>query len=242
MIMRKIINNLFRFLDKSNPTQKEEANQGLNPIVIYRNIKIIKEDCYFITEGLLPIVESEFRVLHQNDSCINVLQYLIDYVLDDSPEIVPDQTFGYHSWALKFCQTNDSHYLEIWEAKSDGSGFVEGVDYALKVTQEQINKCNEYDVLPTFPNFNQKIVISKGVYEGYNVDAVRYPSPEHMSGWWLITDLYDGNTDSLMVVHFYHVAFERPELLEFLALPFGFRFYKDDAIEDIWFDEEALDN
>lgn len=30
-----------------------------------------------------------------------------------------------------------------------------------------------------FPNFSQMIVISKGVYEGKDVEAIRYDSPEH---------------------------------------------------------------
>jgi len=62
-----------------------------------------------------------------------------------------------------------------------------------------------------------------------------------MTGWWLTTELYDDNVDSLMIVHYYHVAFNRPELLKYFALPFGFRFYISKDEEEIWFDENAVD-
>ena len=84
------------------------------------------------------------------------------------------------------------------------------------------------------------IVISKGVYEGLAIDAVRYPSPEHMSGWWLTTDLYDDNVESLMAVHYHHVAFKRPELIKYIALPYGYRFNTSGEEHDVWFDENAI--
>ena len=45
-----------------------------------------------------------------------------------------------------------------------------------------------------------------------------------MSGWWLITEKYDGNIESLKHEHTYHVTAARPDLASFLALPYGFRF------------------
>ncbi|RTE09650.1 hypothetical protein EJQ19_11225 [Paenibacillus whitsoniae] len=110
----------------------------------------------------------------------------------------------------------------------------------MKVVQEQKQECQEYGATAIFPIFNQMIVISKGVYEGLAVDAVRYPSPEHMSGWWLTTELYDNNVESLMTVHYHHLAFIRPELIKYLALPFGYRFNTTGKEQDIWFDENAI--
>ncbi|NOU68792.1 hypothetical protein GC096_32740 [Paenibacillus sp. LMG 31461] len=93
---------------------------------------------------------------------------------------------------------------------------------------------------PWYPLFSQKIAISQGVYEGgYAVNAVRYPSEEYMTSWYLTTDLYDGNVQSLMVVHYYHVAFNRPDLLKYLALPFGFRFYVSATEIEVWYDDNV---
>lgn len=93
-----------------------------------------------------------------------------------------------------------------------------------------------------FSYFLQKLAISKGVYEGMNCEGVRYPSPDHMTGWFITTNLYNGNIDSLMVVHYYHSVFKRPDLLTYLALPHGFRFLKDASNSEAWFDEKVYSN
>lgn len=88
------------------------------------------------------------------------------------------------------------------------------------------------------PRSDKLTVISKGVLEGLPVQAVRYPSPEHMSGWWITTDQYDGNTKSLKHEHTYHVTAARPELAKYLALSEGFRFDLSTR-EDVWRDEKV---
>ncbi|WP_336776492.1 immunity protein Imm33 domain-containing protein [Paenibacillus sp. MMO-58] len=211
-------------------------------MIEYRGVEIFFENGYIGTRGLFKMIEKEFIISIKKrlqDEYVELIRYLINYVIDSKPLIKPDQTIAYHSWLLKCCEISDLNY-EIWEVKSNGEGFEEGADYAIKVVQEQKQECKKYEATPIFPIFNQMIAISKGVYEGLAVDAVRYPSPDHMSGWWLTTDLYDENIESLMSVHYYHVAFMRPELIKYLALPYGYRFYKTDNEQDIWFDKDAL--
>ena len=69
------------------------------------------------------------------------------------------------------------------------------------------------------------------------VQGVRYPSPPHMSGWWITTDLYDDDITSLKTVHACHVTAVRPEQARYLALPPGWRF--DTARDNIGFDPAA---
>jgi hypothetical protein len=88
----------------------------------------------------------------------------------------------------------------------------------------------------------QLVVISKGVYEGDPLEGVRYPSPEHMSGWWLTTDQYDGNTESLITVHFSHIIEHRPEVAIYMALPYGYRFMLGGKEEHVWFDEDVAND
>lgn len=90
------------------------------------------------------------------------------------------------------------------------------------------------------PKPDQLVVISDGVYEGDTVEGVRYPSPQHMSGWWLTTDRYDGDIKSLRTVHFRHVAEARPDLVGFLKLPFGYRFFSGNG--DAWFDQKVAES
>lgn len=84
-------------------------------------------------------------------------------------------------------------------------------------------------------------MISDGVLEGQAIEAVRYPSPAHMSGWWLITDRYDGNFRSMRREHLYHLTAKRPDFAPFLALPFGFRVDLSGE-ERVWFDAQVLED
>ena len=89
------------------------------------------------------------------------------------------------------------------------------------------------------PALDQLVVMSEGVYEGDVVEGVRYPSPEHMSGWWLTTNRYDGDIKSLKTVHFSHIAEKRPDITDFLRLPYGYRFFSGDG--STWFDQKVAD-
>jgi hypothetical protein len=84
------------------------------------------------------------------------------------------------------------------------------------------------------------VVISDGVFDGDHVQGVRYPSPEHMSGWWITTDRYDGKVSSLKTIHAYHLTRERPDLAPFLALAVGYRFYSDNG--GVRFDPKVIGN
>jgi hypothetical protein len=99
----------------------------------------------------------------------------------------------------------------------------------MKVVSGQVRECDRHGVQPVFPSFNQMVVISEGVENGMPLQGVRYPSPPHMSGWWLSTEAYDGNIKSLRTVHYYHVTFSRPELVPYFALPHGFRFSTEEG-------------
>lgn len=205
-----------------------------------RNIEINSESHYLVTKGLSDFIKCEVSLLIKDKSIeqyTEVLEYLINYFIDYKPLINDEQTIAYHSWLLKVVVDNQLIYL--YEVKKDGDGFIEGVDYAISVISEQKQECMKYDVVPSFPTFSQMIIVSKGVLEGEKIDAVRYPSPNHMTGWWLTTEQYDDDTNSLETLHYYHIVFKRPDIIKHLALPFGFRFFSGQE-GDVWFDEEVL--
>ncbi len=107
----------------------------------------------------------------------------------------------------------------------------------LEKTQKE---CCEYYRVDFCPVGSEKmVVISDGVYEGKPTEGVRYPSPDHMSGWWLTTGDYNGDVDTLKVVHFRHIQEKRPEIAIYMALPFGYRFNLGNNDENVWFDESV---
>ena len=105
---------------------------------------------------------------------------------------------------------------------------------------EQKECCEHFDAQYAPIEPNQLVAISSGIYEGtVPLEGVRYPSPEHMSGWYLTTDDYDGNIDSLITVHFSHIVETRPEIALYMALPCGYRFSLGGEEEHVWFDLEV---
>lgn len=206
----------------------------------HRGIKVRKEGSSFSTTGLSNYIGKELTVSRSkrsDEEYLKLLAYLIDYICQPGVVIKPNQTIAYHSWSLKFVE-NGGNVYELWEAEQFGNDYCIGVDYSIIVVNQQLDECYKQNASPIFPTFGQNIVVSKGVYEGLPVEAVRYPSPSHMCGWWLVTDEYDDDVKSLMNVHYYHVAFKRPDILKYLALPFAYRFVVDAYKFEAWFDEK----
>ncbi|MGR3856644.1 immunity protein Imm33 domain-containing protein [Chryseobacterium indologenes] len=209
-------------------------------MIVHREIAIKSNDIYIYTEGLAPIIEKEIRLnigKENEKDYIEVIKYIIDYVVNENQIISDNQTIAYYSWALQF-KIQDNSYLELFEISENGDNFNKGCDLTISIIRSQSEICSQCELIPVFPNFSQQIVISKGVYEGKDIEGIRYESPEHMSGWWLITDDYDDNIESLMTVHYYHVAFKRPDILKYLALPYGYRFLMGNGNIQITKDED----
>jgi len=64
----------------------------------------------------------------------------------------------------------------------------------------------------------------EGLPEGTNETVpqpFRYDAPAHMSGWYLTTEDYNGDIETMKVEHLYHVTASRPETARYIALPPG---------------------
>lgn len=168
------------------------------------------------------------------------LKYASDYLLSSGKRIKSGETMAYGYWLVKFQGVASGDYLETWEYSADASTFVKGGDLTLSYWRDQHFVCGQHKAAFTPPRPDKLTVISAGVLEGLPVQGVRYPSPDHMAGWWITTDLYDGNIESLRHEHTYHVTAARPDLAKYLALPDGFRF-NFSAAEEVWFDEKVLE-
>ncbi|RKT01033.1 immunity protein Imm33 domain-containing protein [Chryseobacterium defluvii] len=210
-------------------------------MVSYEGIEInVNDNIYLETKGINSYLDKEIRVSignqHQDDY-IDVIKYIIDYIIENKPIISENQNIGYYSWLLQF-RLENKNYFDLYEVNSDGNDFNKGCDIAISITRSQSELCSHYGLPAQFPNFNQMIVISDGVYEGKDIEGIRYESPEHMSGWWLITDDYDNNIESLKTVHFHHVVFTRPDILKYLSLPFGYRFLMQNGNVEVYKNDE----
>jgi len=152
------------------------------------------------------------------------LRYVAGYVEDQSVTLKKGETLPYGYWLTRF-EEAAARRLEVWEYNPDATEFVRGATLTLTYWRDQHEVCRRF-AAGAFepPRPDRLVVVSEGVFEGQAVQGVRYSSPEHMSGWWITTDRYDGNVKSLKQEHLYHLTARRPDLAPYIPLPWGFRF------------------
>lgn len=163
-----------------------------------------------------------------------ILEFIITYLLKENKLIKDQETFAYGVSMLKFTQENEG-LLRINDYNPEQDTINPVVSKALAIFKEQLEICNRMKTNCQPPMPHQLVVISDGVYEGLPVEGVRYPSPEHMSGWWLYTEKYNGDIKTLQNVHVSHLIEKRPDLVKYLGLPSRFRFVENTS--QIWLDE-----
>ncbi|MDI3287788.1 hypothetical protein [Polyangium sp. 15x6] len=165
------------------------------------------------------------------------LRHIATYLEATGASLQHGETFAYGYWLTKFMGIDG--LLEAWEYKADATDFVPGVTLTVTYWRDQHRICDLQNAEFHPPRPDRLTVISAGVLEGDpDIQGVRYPSPEHMSGWWLTTNRFDGDTKSLRTMHTHHVTAARPDLAALIALPYGFRFDLEHG-QDIWFDERV---
>jgi hypothetical protein len=200
----------------------------------------VKRNSGLVTQGLAARGQLELAIDPDPslvDESRQLLRYILDYIETSDAVINPGETLGYGYWLIKFV-AGDDRFLHIHEYNSEATDFVPGAALTVSYWRDQHRICEKFggEFMPPRPD--KLVVISDGVMEGDAVQGVRYPSPDHMSGWWITTDRYDGNIRSLKREHLYHVTAARPDLAQYVALPYGFRFDLSQG-QDVWFDPKV---
>ena len=193
------------------------------------------------TDGLRNVSGFEIAVEYQGAALAEeAMSYLSsvanlvtagEFPIRDNAEVA----YGYWETLLKL---DDTSTLRVWEYATDWSRLIPGATLALTYWRDQNVVCRTHGSEFDPPDPRSMVVLSKGVIEGRPVEAVRYHSPSHMSGWWFTTDEYDGNIKSLTTHHIYHLTAARPELAKYLALTFGYRLDLR-RHERVWFDQKV---
>ena len=140
----------------------------------------------------------------------SIVELARDHQLSESSPL----RYGFWEIVLR----RNAHQLDVWECAADGQTLERGADLSLRWWREQHDVCARWHAEFSPPSMRQLIVVSDGVFEGDVVQGVRYPSPDHMSGWWITTDRYNGDIKTLKTEHAFHLVQHRPDLARFLAL------------------------
>lgn len=131
----------------------------------------------------------------------------------------------------------------------DGVTIRHGVVQCAKIWSAQSNMCHRFrsDYRPS--RFGQLIAVSPGLLEGTpSIEGVRYAAPDHMTGWWLFAEGYDGAKDefkSMKTVHVFDVIARLPNVAAVLGLNVGFAFRQTDLLSpggasvNVWFEGDS---
>lgn len=206
-----------------------------------RNYSLIELDELYITQGLDKIVDKEFAVLkgsYLKEDLYLIIDDIYFYLEESKRTIKNQETYGCGSWLIQFVFKGDYIYLTELKGLDNGENvYGDTIDNSVRFLKEQLQLCQSKNVQPQIPRLAQKVVISEEIYSGSEVNAVRYEAPDHMTGWYLTSNQYNGDVNTLNVDHLYHLLESRPDLAKYLALPNGFRFFKDSKGDDVWVDE-----
>ena len=206
------------------------------------NYTILELKDTFVTQGLDTVFKREFllkKKKYSKDKIKIIVDYILKYLNESGNEIKDQETFGCGSWLIKF--VFDKVYIQIHELKEviNGENIYE-FDLTLTTTffNEQFDFCKKHNLTPEIPLLAQKIAVSKEIYNGSEVNGVRYEAPQYMTGWYLTSNSYNGDVKSLQVESIFYLIKARPDLVKYLAIPIGYRFYLDEKGDDVWKDED----
>jgi hypothetical protein len=168
------------------------------------------------------------------------MRFLARYAARPGVRILPGQTLLYGFSVTRFHDAGEGR-LDLWESDFDPERFVPGVTRTLATWRDQHRACGEAGAEFAPPRPDALAAVSDGVLEGDPVEGVRYPSSAPMSGWFLTTERYTGDVATMRCEHLYHVARARPDLVAYLALPGGFRFFAGPD-GGVWFDPAVAES
>ncbi len=188
------------------------------------NIEIIIDKTKLSTLGLKPQIGHEIQLLSfgSTEPEKDLISFLITYVFRENAVLRDEETVSYGLWLLKLVLKND--ILHLYELDPSFKEWIEGAENAVYYYEQQSQLCKSENTELNIPLFTQNIAISKGVFDGLDVQGIRYLEPSHMSGWYLTTKEYDNDIKKMSVVSLQELVINRKDLLQFLGLPVGYVF------------------
>jgi hypothetical protein len=102
--------------------------------------------------------------------------------------------------------------------------------------------CSRYGGLPEPPEPSQKVGIAENVRTGLvPINGLRHRATGDTSGWYIWAgEELSSDPDFFAPLHVHHLEEWCPVVIDYLALPPGFRFLLAGEHVDVWFDATLL--
>lgn len=110
------------------------------------------------------------------------------------------------------------------------------------LTEQQILQCRKLKVQPCEPLHHQTIGIHLRVFEGIQpINGLRHPPEGDTCGWYIWAgEEFSTDDDFFKSMHVEHLNELLPGVVQYLALPPGWRFLIASNYEDVWYDETLI--
>ena len=111
------------------------------------------------------------------------------------------------------------------------------------IRQIQKTPCDQHNIVYQPLDFHLELGISANFFDGtMPLNGLRLKPESDTCGWylWAGEDLSQAD-NFFQAMHVYHLVEHQSSVLQYLALPPGWRFLTNGIYEDIWFDATLLE-
>lgn len=101
--------------------------------------------------------------------------------------------------------------------------------------------CEKFGSPVLFPGEESKLGIAIGTLKEMPITASRLNPENGTNGWYIHGGEFSDRDDFYQAVHLRHLPDILPQVLPYLALAPGFKFFIDDeGYEDVWYEPDSL--
>ncbi len=110
--------------------------------------------------------------------------------------------------------------------------------------QHQISICNQFKSPQYIPMWDSKLGVALNVKSNLEpINGMRSLPENGTNGWFIWAgEEFNYEPDFFKPLHAIHLIDWCPHIIKFLGLAPGWRFLIADGYEDVWFDENLLEN
>ncbi|UUC44464.1 immunity protein Imm33 domain-containing protein [Flavobacterium cerinum] len=211
--------------------------------LMVRDIAFYADGDHYYSKGLEVSIGKELKIAKYGltlEELNPILHYLVEFIQDEKPVIKHGNKLTCFSWLI--LAHEEENFFEILEINPEQRGFAAGLNRTLNVLNQQLFVCDQLKVEPNFPDFDQIVSVDPLVKTGLPTHLFRWLSDFPDSGWVALTDNFDEETMSFEEMTVGQLMTLRPELIKFMALPFGYKVIWDGKDAKIAFDNNLINN
>ena len=206
-----------------------------------RDIEFQSNHKEFYSIGFKSYINKELKVL-KNDLTLKqltpILTYLVEFIQDDRLKIRDGDKLSCFTWSLRLKENGD--FFEIFEAFPEKDGYIPGLSLTHQGLSQQLYICEQLNVEPNFPLFDQFILVDPLIRTGLQANLFRWNKKDPDSGWVAMTSEFKG-TDFEQIPIGQFMTYIK-ESAQFLALPVGYKVIWDGNDAKIGYDDKMANS